>query len=142
MGAFRPLAQLTECMMDKACQQFTDDDSLSLTQSHDERLPRVVVHFAVQPGATLSWRVDANAELHVQGARVWLTRACSPYDHWLQSGDTFRLQRGERVWVSTDGETAARLSLTTLPAKARGLLTRLIDRCSSLGADIFAPHSR
>jgi hypothetical protein len=129
-------------MMDKACQQFTDDESLCFTRPQEERLPRVVVHFAVQPGATMSWRVEANTELLVQGARVWLTRAASPYDHWLQIGETFRLQRGERVWVSADGDTPARLSLTTHPVKSRGTLVRLIERCSSLGADIFAPRSR
>jgi hypothetical protein len=129
-------------MMDKACQQFTDDESLCFSRPPDEQLPRIVVHFAVQPGATMSWRVEANTELVVQGARVWLTRAASPYDHWLQIGGTFRLQRGERVWVSTDGDTAAQISLTTHPAKSQGVLTRLLERCSSLGADIFAPRTR
>ncbi|MEM5437576.1 DUF2917 domain-containing protein [Paraburkholderia diazotrophica] len=128
--------------MDKVCQQFTDDDSRCFSRLQEERLPRVVVHFEVQPGATMSWRVEANTELLVQGARVWLTRAASPYDHWLQIGDTFRLQRGERVWVSTDGDAAARLSLTTHLVTSRGMLARLIERCSSLGADIFAPRSR
>ncbi|SIT46098.1 conserved hypothetical protein [Paraburkholderia piptadeniae] len=128
--------------MDKVCQQFTDDDSLCLSRLQEERLPRVVVHFEVQPGATMSWRVDANTELLVQGARVWLTRAASPYDHWLQIGDTFRLQRGERVWVSADGDMAARLSLTTHLATSRGMLARLIERCCSLGANSFAPWSR
>nr|WP_245763265.1 DUF2917 domain-containing protein [Paraburkholderia diazotrophica] len=129
-------------MMDKVCQQFTDDDSLCTSRLQEERLPRVVVHFEVQPGATMSWRVEANTELMVQGARVWLTRAASPYDHWLQVGDTFRLQRGERVWVSTDGDTAARLSLTAHLVTSRGMLARLMKRCTSLGADIFAPWSR
>ncbi|GJH36434.1 DUF2917 domain-containing protein [Paraburkholderia hospita] len=129
-------------MMDKACQQFTDDESLCFPRSHKERLPRVVIHFEVQPGATMSWRVDANTELLVQGARVWLTRAASPYDHWLQIGETFRLHRGERVWISADGNVAARLSLTTHPVRVQGRLARLLERCSSLGADIFAPRSR
>ncbi|WP_241018987.1 DUF2917 domain-containing protein [Paraburkholderia sp. Tr-20389] len=129
-------------MMDKACQQFTDDESLCFSRPQEERLPRVVIHFAVQPGATMSWRVEANTELLVQGARVWLTRAASPYDHWLQIGETFRLHRGERVWVSADGDVPARLSLTTHPVKSSGMLVRLLERCSSLGADIFAPRSR
>ncbi len=127
--------------MDKACQQFTDDESLCFSRPQQERLPRVVVQFEVQPGATMSWRVEANTELLVQGARIWLTRAASPYDHWLQIGETFRLQRGERVWVSADGRTPARLSLTMHPIAARSLLARLLERCASLGADIFAPRS-
>jgi hypothetical protein len=129
-------------MMNKACPQFTDDESLKLTRQHDERLPSVVIHFAVQPGSTMSWRVETDTELFVQGARIWLTRAASPYDHWLQIGDTFRLQRGERVWASVDGHHAARLSLTMHPAKSRGVIGRLIERCAALGADIFAPSTR
>ncbi|MBP0595515.1 DUF2917 domain-containing protein [Paraburkholderia sp. LEh10] len=128
--------------MDKARQQFTDEDSRCFSRPHEGWLPRIVVHFAVQPGATMSWRVESNTELVVQGARVWLTRAASPYDHWLQIGETFRLHRGERVWVSTEGNTAAQISLTSHPVKARGMLMRLLERYSSLGADIFAPRSR
>lgn len=128
--------------MDKACQQFTDDESLCLTRSQEERLPRIVVHFEVQPGATMSWRVETNTELLVQGTRVWLTRAASPYDHWLQIGETFRLHRGERVWVSADGHVPARIALTTHPAKSSRVLVRLLERCASLGADIFAPRVR
>jgi hypothetical protein len=131
-------------MMDNACQQFTDD---SLEPAHqqsqqNERLPSVVVHFAVQPGSTMSWRVETDTGLFVQGARVWLTRAASPYDHWLQIGETFRLQRGERVWISVDGNCTARISLTMHPVKSRSVLGRLIGRCAALGADIFAPSTR
>jgi len=128
--------------MDKACQQFTDDESLCFSRSQEERLPRIVVHFEVQPGATMSWRVETNTELFVQGTRVWLTRAASPYDHWLQIGETFRLHRGERVWVSADGNVPARIALTTHPAKSQRILARLLERCTSLGADIFAPPAR
>nr|WP_109483940.1 DUF2917 domain-containing protein [Paraburkholderia sp. C35] len=127
--------------MDKACQQFTDDESLCFSRA-EEHLPRVVVHFAVQPGMTMSWRVETDTELLVQGARVWLTRAASPYDHWLQIGETFRLQRGERVWVSADGDSVARISLTTHPVRSRRLMVRLLEWCASLGVDIFAPRAR
>lgn len=128
--------------MDKACQQFTDDESSGLSRQHGEHLPRIVVHFAVQPGSTMSWRVESDTELLVQGARIWLTRAASPYDHWLNIGETLRLQRGERVWASADGNTVARISLTMHPVKSRGMLGRLIERCAALGADIFAPSTR
>ena len=128
--------------MDKACQQFTDDESSGLSRLHGEHLPRIVVHFAVQPGSTMSWRVESDTELLVQGARIWLTRAASPYDHWLNIGETLRLQRGERVWASADGNTVARISLTMHPVKSRGMLGRLIERCAALGADIFAPSTR
>ncbi|RDK03173.1 DUF2917 domain-containing protein [Paraburkholderia lacunae] len=122
--------------MDQASPQCMDDDSSQYAYQQDERLPKVVVHFSVMPGATLTWRVDADSALSVQSSRVWLTRVNSPYDHWLQPGNEFRLQRGERVWLSTDGEIAAHVSLTSaLPAR-RGLVGRWLARLAwlNLGA--------
>jgi Protein of unknown function (DUF2917) len=126
--------------MDQANSQCTDDDSnlvayLQHEQQH-ERLPKVVVHFSVMPGATLTWRVDADSTLAVQGARVWLTRINSPYDHWLAPGDEFRLRGGERVWLSTDGEHAARVSLSSALPVRHGVLGRWLVRLAwlSLGA--------
>jgi len=128
--------------MDKACPQFIDNASSGQSRRYDEHSPRVVIHFAVQPGSTMSWRIESDTELLVQGTRIWLTRAASPYDHWLQPGDTFRLQRGERVWASVDGCGVARISLTMHPVKSRSMLGRLLERCAALGADIFAPSAR
>jgi hypothetical protein len=121
--------------MDQAQPPCMDDDSNLVGCQHDaqrnaqhERLPKVVVHFSVMPGAALTWRVEADSTLAIHGARVWLTRISSPYDHWLAPGDEFRLQRGERVWLSTDGEHAARVSLSSaLPAR-RGMLGRWLGR--------------
>jgi len=93
--------------MDQASPQCMDDDARVLAYQQDERLPKVVVHFPVAPGATLTWRVEADSTLAVNGARLWLTRVSSPYDHWLVPGQTFSLQRGERIWLSIDGERGA-----------------------------------
>ncbi|CAB3674433.1 DUF2917 domain-containing protein [Paraburkholderia rhynchosiae] len=119
--------------MDQASPQCMDDAQLFAHQQ--ERLPKVVVHFPVTPGATLTWRVEADSTLDVKGARLWLTRICSPYDHWIAPGQTFQLQRGERIWVSADGDRAAQVSLTyALPAKG-GIFKRWLTRlaCLSLG---------
>lgn len=119
--------------MDQASPQCMDDDSSLPAYHQDERLPKVVLHFSVVPGATLTWRVDADSTLSVQGARLWLTRVNSPYDHWLEPGNEFRLQRGERVWLSTDSERTARASLScALPAR-RGLVGRWLGRLAWLG---------
>jgi hypothetical protein len=135
---------MTESKMDQASPQCMDDDSSLGAYRHqhqpDERLPKVVLHFFVMPGATLTWRVDADSTLAVQGARVWLTRVSSPYDHWLAPGDEFRLQRGERVWLSTDGEFAARVSLSCALAARRGLIGRWLGRLAWLS--IGAPTPR
>ncbi|MFL9960542.1 DUF2917 domain-containing protein [Paraburkholderia sediminicola] len=60
--------------MDQASPQCMDDDSSQARYQQDEPLPKVVLHFPVMQGATLTWRVEADSTLAVQGARVWLTR--------------------------------------------------------------------
>ncbi|MFL9947103.1 DUF2917 domain-containing protein [Paraburkholderia agricolaris] len=126
--------------MDQASPQCMDDDSSRSACRHNEGLPKVVLHFSVAPGATLTWRVDADSTLSVQGARLWLTRVNSPYDHWLEPGNEFRLRRGERVWLSTDSERSARASLScALPAK-RGFVRRWLGWLAGLGLE--APAAR
>jgi hypothetical protein len=70
--------------------------------AHDVALPALSIHFAVPRATTLTWRVSADGTLRVYGARIWLTRARSPYDHWLNPGDMLRVHRGERLWLSAD----------------------------------------
>lgn len=79
----------------------------------DDPLPTQSIHFAVPPMRTLTWRVNASATLRIHAAHVWVTRACSPYDHWLQPGETLRLERGERIWLSTEAAVPARVSVTS-----------------------------
>ncbi|MCP3715678.1 DUF2917 domain-containing protein [Paraburkholderia sp. CNPSo 3281] len=83
------------------------------TERFDDPLPAQSIHFAVPPMRTLTWRVNASAALRVQAAQVWVTRARSPYDHWLQPGETLRLERGERIWLSTEAALPARVSITS-----------------------------
>jgi Protein of unknown function (DUF2917) len=132
-----------ERIMKQPSPQFAEHTSLhGSARPCDDRLPKVAIHFEVQPGATLTWRVEANAELAVQRERVWLTRESSPYDHWLQPGQPLQLQRGERVWISTDSKLAARVVLATYPHARRGIVSRWLERLSILNPDIYAPHSR
>ncbi|WP_310632767.1 DUF2917 domain-containing protein [Paraburkholderia sp.] len=87
--------------------------------AHDVALPAQSIHFAVPTSATLTWRVIADGTLRVYGARIWVTRARSPYDHWLNPGDVLRVHRGERLWLSADIDdtsthrAAARVTLTS-----------------------------
>lgn len=83
------------------------------TDRFDDPLPAQSVHFAVPPLRTLTWRVHASSTLRVQAAQVWITRARSPYDHWLSPGEALRLERGERIWLSTDAAFPARVSITS-----------------------------
>jgi hypothetical protein len=126
--------------MDQASPQCMEDDSSPVAYQQDESLPKVVVHFSVMPGATLTWRVEADSTLTVQGERLWLTRVSSPYDHWLAPGGTFQLRRGERVWLSTDGERAARVSLScALPAQG-GVVRRWLGRLAWMSLSPLAPR--
>ncbi|ABE33822.1 hypothetical protein DR64_4493 [Paraburkholderia xenovorans LB400] len=126
--------------MDQASPQCMDDDSSLVAHQQHERLPTVVVHFSVMPRATLTWRVEADSTLAVKDERLWLTRVSSPYDHWLDPGQTFQLQRGERVWLSTEGECAARVSLSyALPPKV-GLFRRWLGRLAWLSLGPPAPR--
>ena len=105
-------------------------------------LPEMVIRFVVQPGQTASWRVQSDSELRVGTARVWVTRIFSPYDHWLQTGDVLRLTRGERIWLSTDANIAAEISLTSAYAVERRPLFKWIERLRDFLADISLLRSR
>lgn len=117
---------------------FSRDDA----RQHDELLPQVVVLLAISPGATLSWRLTADTQLRVSGAQIWLTRVRSPYDHWLAPGNELRLLRGERIWVTVEGDRPARLALTSALPRQRGWLGRCLARWASLDFDVFAPRLR
>ena len=128
--------------MDQASPQCTDDESSRYACAQDERLPKVVVHFVVTPGATFSWRVSAATELRVHGARVWLTRINSPYDYWLMPGHAMQLKRGERVWISTDGDAPARVALSSRLPLRRGVASQWLARLAWLGLGVIAPRLR
>jgi len=104
--------------------------------------PEMVIRFVVQPGHTASWRVRSDSELRVGTARVWVTRIFSPYDYWLQTGDVLRVSRGERIWLSTDANIAAEISLTSAYAVARRPLFKWIERLRDCLADISLLRSR
>jgi hypothetical protein len=126
---------LLERDLNQASPQFSDPVSHVATPevspADADRLPRVVIHFEVKPGPPLSLKVGAHCELNVHSERVWLTRVGYPYDYWLQPDHSIRLQRGERIWVSADGNVAAHLSMTSYPRKRRGLLLRWLGCLSA-----------
>lgn len=119
--------------MDFASQQADQDDTFG-TLTHDDALPALSIHFALPAAGTLTWRVRADSTLRVYGARIWLTRARSPYDHWLDPGEMLRVHRGERLWISADGGgggTAARVTLTCAWQPPFASLRRAVARCVS-----------
>lgn len=128
--------------MEEVSPQYPEPAPYERYDWHDERLPEVVVHFMLSPGATHSWRVACDARMNVHDARVWLTRAQSPYDHWLTPGAQLQLTRGERIWMSTDGDGAARVSVRSKLPAVRHPLRRLLCRLLRINTEIVAPVSR
>jgi hypothetical protein len=124
---------MLESNMEQASLQCMREDANLTVRQQSGHLLKVAVHFSVAPGATLSWRAQADSVLMAKGTGLWLTRISSPYDHWLAPGQTFRLKRGELIWLSTAGERVARASLTyALPARA-GFIRRWLTRLTLLG---------
>jgi hypothetical protein len=119
--------------MEQASPQCMDDDANLSVRQQSERLLEVAVHFPVAPGATLSWRAQADSALMAKGTGLWLTRISSPYDHWLAPGQTFRLQRGELIWLSTAGERVAHVSVTYALLARAGFIQRWLTRLTLLG---------
>lgn len=117
--------------MDFASQQADQDDAFSVL-AHDDTLPALSIHFAIPVAGTLTWRVRADGTLRVYGARIWLTRARSPYDHWLNPGERLRVYRGERLWLSADGGNAgARVTLTSAWRPPFAAVRRAAARCAA-----------
>lgn len=74
---------------------------------------KIVLHLAIPPSEVIAWRVLSDCEITVRDARVWMTRAGSDYDFWLQPGDpAIAVQRGERIWLTTDAAVDAEVSLS------------------------------
>ncbi|AQG98737.1 hypothetical protein A9R05_07720 [Burkholderia sp. KK1] len=92
---------------------------------------RVVVYVEVHPHQMVSWRLTRDAELRigdVSAGSLWLTRHRDPYDYWMKPGDTVRLSRGERVWLTSDSDEAFEVSLTSYRVERRGLIARWLGR--------------
>ncbi|WP_010089855.1 DUF2917 domain-containing protein [Burkholderia ubonensis] len=89
-------------------------------------LPRVVIHFAVAPRKTLTWRAPNDAEIRSHDATLWVTRLASIDDYWMRPGDVLRIPRGERIWLSTDGDQPAEASITTAYVKRGERLQRAL----------------
>ena len=122
--------------MDEASQQFVCPQLPRQESQEPIGLPRMVVHLAVPVGTTITWRARSDSEVRVCGSHIWLTRVESPYDYWMKPGDILRVKRGERIWISTDSDTPAEVSITTAYAVRGGIVHRWVVRLQecALGA--------
>ncbi|HEY3599890.1 MAG TPA: DUF2917 domain-containing protein [Paraburkholderia sp.] len=106
------------------------------------RLPKISLHFAVEPDKVFGWEFAAESELRVYRERVWLTRLDSDYDYWLEPGETIRLPRWARIRISTDANAAAEISVTSAYVGRSGMIGRWLDRAASLVFGRLGPSLR
>jgi hypothetical protein len=104
---------------------------------HNGALHRIVLHIEVLPGQTLSWRIDADSEIRVLDSGVWVTRHHSPYDYWPQPGDVLRVMRGERIWISNEGNQKAEVTVSRdLAPRDRQLRSRWLSSLWAIAEDL------
>ncbi|TDV15093.1 DUF2917 domain-containing protein [Paraburkholderia caballeronis] len=109
---------------------------------NDNTMPTLSIRFSVHPNSTITWKISADSTLLVCHERIWLTRVRSPYDHWLGSGDTIRLQRGERIWLSTDADEPARVSLTSAWSRRRSTALHWVEWLAAWPAALMWRRAR
>lgn len=109
----------------------------------DGSIRRVVVHFELYPGQTLSWCVERNAELGTYASRVRVIWHFLPHSHWLQPGEVLRLPRGERIWVRNDGMRKVEIAVSTDPVCRRaGRYARWLSLLTEFGARLSLLRAR
>lgn len=126
--------------MDEASQQFVCPQLPRYESQEPIGLPRMVVHLAVPVGTTITWRARSDSELRVCGSHIWLTRVGAPYDYWISPGDILRVKRGERIWISTDSDTLAEVSITSAYTVRRRIVHRWMVRVRACVFGALAIH--
>ncbi|CAG9198079.1 conserved hypothetical protein [Burkholderia vietnamiensis] len=93
------------------------------------------ITFEIPAGETVPMKVQRSTRLTVQRGPLWATRSNDVEDYFLVDGETLRLRRGERLWLSAESAQGAYVAFSvSRPAAdvARGALARLRERVSAL----------
>ncbi|ABI88495.1 hypothetical protein CH72_1847 [Burkholderia ambifaria AMMD] len=96
------------------------------------------ITFEIPAGETVPMKVQRSTRLTVQCGPVWATRSNDVEDYFLVDGETLRLRRGERLWLSAESGQGAHVAFSvSRPAAevARGVLARVRDRVNALVHD-------
>ncbi|KVD84623.1 hypothetical protein WS62_20105 [Burkholderia sp. ABCPW 14] len=128
--------------MDQASRLLFRRDPMQYDGCDSIQLPRMTLHFALEPSAMMTWRARSHTEIHVLSSRVWLTRSRSVDDYWMQPGDLLHVPRGERIWLGTDGPSTAEILLTTAYVRRRGWIGGILDGLLDAVADLTSPRPR
>ncbi|MEX3956490.1 DUF2917 domain-containing protein [Trinickia sp. EG282A] len=68
------------------------------------------VTFEIERGETIPVMIAHSTRLNVEGASVWVSRSNDVEDYWVLPGSSLTLRRGERLWLSVDGDGPARVA--------------------------------
>ncbi|RQR63665.1 DUF2917 domain-containing protein [Burkholderia sp. Bp9126] len=96
------------------------------------------ITFEIPPGETVPMKVQRSTRLTVQCGPVWATRSNDVDDYFLADGETLKLRRGERLWLSAEGGQSACVAFSVArPPKeiARKSLEKLRERVAALLGD-------
>ncbi|WP_175674974.1 DUF2917 domain-containing protein [Burkholderia ambifaria] len=96
------------------------------------------ITFEIPAGETVPMKVQRSTRLTVQCGPVWATRSNDVEDYFLVDGETLRLRRGERLWLSAESGQVAHVAFSvSRPAAevARGVLARVRNRVNALVHD-------
>ncbi|WP_175699718.1 DUF2917 domain-containing protein [Burkholderia ambifaria] len=96
------------------------------------------ITFEIPAGETVPMKVQRSTRLTVQCGPVWATRSNDVEDYFLVDGETLRLRRGERLWLSAERGQGAHVAFSvSRPAAevARGVLARVRNRVNALVHD-------
>jgi hypothetical protein len=104
-----------------------DEPGAGIAPRNDDAAPTLSIRFAVDPHVTVTWKIASDSTLRVCREQIWLTRTRSTYDYWLGPGDTLRLARGERIWLSSDGHAPAEVTLTSAWSRRRTVALAWIE---------------
>ncbi|MDR6499152.1 hypothetical protein J2785_002305 [Burkholderia ambifaria] len=96
------------------------------------------ITFEIPVGETVPMKVQRSTRLIVQCGPVWATRSNDVDDYFLVDGETLKLRRGERLWLSAEGREGACVAFSvSRPTRevALGGLARLRERVAALFHD-------
>jgi hypothetical protein len=96
------------------------------------------ITYEVNVGETVPMMVARSTRLTVQGAGVWVTRSNDVEDYLLDPGDCLRLRRGERLWLSVEGDRPAYVAFAVAPRPRDGLRDWLVDFAGRFGLRVRA----
>ncbi|WP_144111128.1 DUF2917 domain-containing protein [Paraburkholderia sp. BCC1886] len=92
------------------------------------------IAFEIRSGETIPMMVARSTKLVVRGGAVWVTRSDDIEDYWLQPGHVLRLRRGERLWLSAEGASPAKVSFTVptrCDERAFNWFARVVERLAA-----------